>query len=54
MQITMISLWMILKTANADILMGHLEINGFAMNAGHMVCEGGWDKTRIQEIRNCL
>ena len=33
-----------LKTANADILMGHLEINGFAMNAGQVVCQGGWDK----------
>jgi len=34
----------ILKTANADILMGHLEVNGFLMNAGNMVCEGGRDK----------
>ena len=40
----------ILKTANADILMGHLEINGFAMNAGNMVCEGGWDRQEFKRF----
>jgi DNA repair exonuclease SbcCD nuclease subunit len=33
-----------LKLSKADTLMGHLEVNGFAMNAGNMVCDGGWDK----------
>ena len=33
-----------LKQSKADTLMGHLEVNGFAMNAGNMVCDGGWDK----------
>ena len=40
----------ILKTANADILMGHLEINGFAMNAGNMVCEGGWERQEFKRF----
>ena len=39
-----------LSSANADILMGHLEINGFAMNAGQMVCEGSWDKTEFKRF----
>ena len=33
-----------LKQSKADTLMGHLEVNGFAMNANAMVCDGGWDK----------
>ena len=40
----------ILKTANADILMGHLEINGFAMNAGQMLCEGSWDRSEFKRF----
>ena len=40
----------VLKTANADILMGHLEINGFAMNAGQMMCEGSWDKVEFKRF----
>lgn len=33
-----------LNHTNADVLMGHLEINGFAMNANNMVTHDGWDK----------
>ena len=40
----------ILKTANADILMGHLEINGFAMNAGQMLCEGSWERSEFKRF----
>ena len=32
-----------LETANADIAMGHLEVNGFEMHRGQMA-EGSWDK----------
>ena len=39
-----------LKSANADILMGHLEINGFAMNVGQMVCAGSWDKKEFKRF----
>lgn len=33
-----------LKSSKADTIMGHLEVNGFAMNANAMVCDGSWDK----------
>lgn len=33
-----------LNHTNADVLMGHLEINGFAMNANNMITHDGWDK----------
>ena len=39
-----------LESANADILMGHLEINGFAMNAGQRVCEDSWDKKEFKRF----
>jgi len=39
-----------LKSANSDIIMGHLEINGFAMSAGQMVCQGGWDKKEFKRF----
>ena len=39
-----------LKSANADILMGHLEINGFAMNSGQMACADSWDKNEFKRF----
>jgi len=39
-----------LKNAQSDILMGHLEIDGFAMNANAMVCDGGWDKDSFKRF----
>lgn len=39
-----------LKQSKADTLMGHLEVNGFAMNANAMVCDGGWDKDSFKRF----
>ena len=39
-----------LKQSKADTLMGHLEVNGFAMNANAMVCDGGWDKDAFKRF----
>ena len=33
-----------LAKSKADILMGHLEVNGFMMNANTIVATDGWDK----------
>ena len=33
-----------LSSSKADILMGHLEVNGFAMNANQAIAMDGWDK----------
>lgn len=39
-----------LKQSKAEVLMGHLEVNGFAMNANAMVCDGAWDKDAFKRF----
>ena len=39
-----------LKTAEATTLMGHLEITGFAMNAGNIVSMEGWEKEHFKRF----
>ena len=39
-----------LTTANADVLMGHLEINGFAMNSNTITMQGAWDKEHFKRF----
>jgi len=38
-----------LKTSNAQICMGHLELNGFAMQRG-MIMDHGWDKEEFNRF----
>ena len=40
----------LLKESTSNIIMGHLEINGFAMNAGQMLCEGSWEKASFKRF----
>jgi hypothetical protein len=42
-----------LKTSPAQILMGHLEVNGFEMHKGHK-SEGGWDKELFRRFDLCF
>ena len=39
-----------LETANADIAMGHLEVNGFEMHKGQMA-EGSWEKILFVDLK---
>jgi len=39
-----------LNTAKSDILMGHLEIAGFAMNGQGLVSANGWDKESFKRF----
>ena len=39
-----------LKNAKSDILMGHLEINGFPMNANQIMASEGWDKKHFKNF----
>ena len=45
-----ISAMKLLKTAKADILMGHLSINGFEMYMGQPLQESGYDKTLFKRF----
>jgi len=42
-----------LQTSPAQILMGHLEVNGFEMHRGH-TSEGGWDKKLFRRFDICF
>ena len=42
-----------LKTSPAQILMGHLEVNGFEMHKGHMA-EGSFDKELFRRFDLCF
>ena len=42
-----------LKTSPAQILMGHLEVNGFEMHKGYMA-EGSFDKELFRRFDLCL
>jgi len=42
-----------LKHSPAQILMGHLEVNGFEMHRGHK-SEGGWDKELFRRFDLCF
>ena len=42
-----------LKNSPSQILMGHLEVNGFEMHKGHK-SEGGWDKEMFRRFDLCF